>query len=224
MVSYLEWVNEELTKIPKIPIKGKKKKNSTLEYVCANLIKFNSVCLEFGVWKGNTANLISKYIKTVHGFDSFEGLPEEWIGVAPKSTFAIEGLPVVNENVFLVKGLFEDTLEQFLQKNEDLDVSLIHIDCDLYSSTKFVFDNLLRTGLLKKNTIIVFDELINYNNFLDGEILAFYEILTQSNLKFEWIGTHGNVANTQFIDSHKNWSFKQFRSNGYQQEVAIRIL
>ena len=35
---------------------------------------------EFGVFHGNTANMIARYLpnQTVHGFDSFRGLPEDW--------------------------------------------------------------------------------------------------------------------------------------------------
>jgi hypothetical protein len=37
--------------------------------------------LEFGVWSGRTIDLVADRVgpsRTVHGFDSFEGLPQEW--------------------------------------------------------------------------------------------------------------------------------------------------
>src|SRR5262245_26000335 len=43
-------------------------------------VRCQGLYLEFGVWRGRTINLIAKrvFYETVHGFDSFEGLPEEW--------------------------------------------------------------------------------------------------------------------------------------------------
>ena len=36
--------------------------------------------LEFGVWRGNSTNFFSKYVKKLYAFDSFEGLREDWEG------------------------------------------------------------------------------------------------------------------------------------------------
>src|SRR5258708_4193477 len=39
----------------------------------------NGLFLEFGVWSGKTINLTAERVNgPVHGFDSFEGLPEDW--------------------------------------------------------------------------------------------------------------------------------------------------
>jgi hypothetical protein len=47
--------------------------------------------LEFGVGGGRTTNFIAAlcWQKTVHGFDSFKGLPEDWQGPCQKGTFAL---------------------------------------------------------------------------------------------------------------------------------------
>ena len=34
--------------------------------------------LEFGVYKGNTINFFSAFVSKIYGFDSFEGLKDEW--------------------------------------------------------------------------------------------------------------------------------------------------
>src|SRR5690348_1613003 len=50
--------------------------------------------VEFGVFKGETLRYWSKLLKhpnsTLHGFDSFEGLPEDW-GSLDKRLFDVEG-------------------------------------------------------------------------------------------------------------------------------------
>ena len=49
---------------------------------------------EFGVYTGSAINYIaSKIDTTIHGFDSFEGLPEDWRTGAAKGTFKVDGLP-----------------------------------------------------------------------------------------------------------------------------------
>ena len=98
--------------------------------------------LEFGVYQGATINLIASETESaVHGFDSFEGLPEFWRDAYDKGTFQIAGLPAVNSNVTLHKGWFSDTLPLFLDKHCE-SVSFLHVDCDLYSSTQTVFSSL----------------------------------------------------------------------------------
>ncbi|WP_051656756.1 hypothetical protein [Butyrivibrio sp. AE3004] len=76
--------------------------------------------------------------QTIYGFDSFEGLPEDWFTA---STDFNEGslrqgkIPEVRKNVELVVGLFDATLTDFLEAHKE-NVAFMHIDCDLYSSTK----------------------------------------------------------------------------------------
>ena len=93
--------------------------------------------LEFGVYSGHTINRISGVVsKTdVFGFDSFDGLPEKWRDF-PQGTFHCKELPKVNDNVKLIVGLFQDTLQNFLSIHNK-PISFCHIDCDLYSSTKY---------------------------------------------------------------------------------------
>lgn len=113
-----------------------------LHYVFENMKlqhKPNTLWLEFGVFSGNTINYISNFTKdTVYGFDSFEGLPEKWRDGFDKGAFNRNGsLPQVNSNVELIKGWFNETLLDFIQKHNKK-VSFIHMDADLYSSTSTV--------------------------------------------------------------------------------------
>jgi hypothetical protein len=154
--------------------------------------KPNTLWLEFGVATGHTVNYISRFTNDkVYGFDSFEGLPEKWRDGYEKGFFSKNGvLPEVNSNVELIKGWFNETLLGFIQK-QNKKVSFIHMDADLYSSTKYIFDVL--KDYIDTDCVIVFDELVNYPGFdgETGELKAFYEFITENKVDYEWIGMNG---------------------------------
>lgn len=225
-MDYIEWINNNLNILSekcKKFIKSRNKNFTLKKILSENKLK---VCLEFGVFNGMTINMISKHCDKVYGFDSFEGLPEDWNGVCKKEHFQVKGLPKVDKNTTLIKGWFNETLEVFLNENPDIIIDMIHIDCDLYSSTRDIFNILIKYNKIKNGLIIVFDELINYSKFYEGEIKALYEMNINSNINFEWLYTHGNVVNYKDIlqEKYQNMTFKQFRNNGFQQEVAIIII
>jgi len=166
-----------------------------LEYVFEKMglrRKQDTLWLEFGVATGRTINYISKFTtEPVYGFDSFEGLPEKWREGFDKGAFSRNGdLPKVNDNVVLVKGWIDKTLPEFI-KSYNKKVSFVHIDVDLYSSTKCILNTL--KDYLDKDCVIVFDELVNYPGFDGdtGELKAFYEFVTENNVNYEWIGMNG---------------------------------
>ncbi len=151
-------------------------------------ITIDGLILEFGVYKGQTINYIASLLpnKQIYGFDSFEGLPETWRYNFYKGTFKVDNLPKVRENVILIKGWFEDTLPKFVETVGQIPVSFMHVDCDLYSSTKTIF-NYLKNNI-NSGTIIVFDEFFNYIGWEEGEFKAFYEFVNENKLDFEWLG------------------------------------
>ena len=154
--------------------------------------KPNTLWLEFGVCTGTTINYISKFTKDkVYGFDSFEGLPEKWRYDSDKGSFNRNGvLPQVNTNVELIKGWFNETLENFI-KTQNKKISFLHMDADLYSSTKYVL-NILK-DYIDDDCVVVFDELVNYHGFdgETGELKAFYEFINENEVDYEWIGMNG---------------------------------
>ena len=104
-------------------------------------LKPGELVLEFGVFSGRSINHLAATVgdeHLVHGFDSFEGLPEFWRDGYAAGAFAVGELPIVARNVRLVKGWFDQTLQPFLDENSGL-VALVHIDCDLYSSRSSFF-------------------------------------------------------------------------------------
>jgi hypothetical protein len=155
----------------------------------------NGLVMEFGVYSGKTINHIASLeAGTIWGFDSFEGLPEDWRPDIRKGNFKRTDLPEVLPNVELVVGWFENTLPGFLAAHPE-PVSFMHVDCDLYSSTRTVL-HFLRDRIVP-GTIIVFDEYFNYVGWRAHEFKAFAEFIAASGLNYRYIGavpSHQQVA------------------------------
>jgi hypothetical protein len=141
--------------------------------------------LEFGVFSGRTINHIARQVgQPVYGFDSFEGLPERWRDRWGTGHFKLKKLPQVLQNVTLIKGWFDKTLPEFLKAHPE-DVTFLHVDCDLYSSTQTIFTCL--APRIKTGTVIVFDEYFNYPGWREGEFRAFQEFIAREGLRFEYL-------------------------------------
>ena len=143
-------------------------------------------------------------LENAFGFDSFEGLPEDWKhafgSITKKGTFNVNGQTpdIDNTNVKFVKGWFEDTLPNFLRDNADLfsndnDV-VVHLDADLYGPSVFVLGGI---GLLSNRFFVLCDEWtggeseavfsedspIAYN-WSQGAITEFIASLTKENVNY----------------------------------------
>ena len=144
--------------------------------------------VEFGVYEGESIRAIGNWAgRPVHGFDSFEGLPEAWAGTTEAAgKFDAKGrLPKVPANVTLHAGWFQNTLPPFLAANPG-PVAFTNIDCDLYASTKTVFDGLAER--IGAGTILAFDEYFNYNNWRQHEFKAFQEYVQAHGVRYEYLG------------------------------------
>lgn len=144
--------------------------------------------LEFGVFQGKSINHFANRFpdETLHGFDSFEGLAEDWLGYhLPKGTFNLGGkLPKVNGNVTLHKGWFDKTLPSFLKENPQ-NIRLCHVDCDTYESALYVLQTV--ASRFVKGSVIVFDEYYGYPNFKEGEFKAWKEVCKKAKIKYKYI-------------------------------------
>jgi hypothetical protein len=118
----------------------------------------------------------------LYGFDSFEGLPERWNGF-PAGTFATGARPDL-PNTQLVVGRFEDTLPGFVQAHPE-HVSFLHIDCDLYSSTRTVLTAF--ADRIVPGTVILFDEIFGFAGFEPHEYRAFCEFIAETGRQFDVI-------------------------------------
>ena len=140
--------------------------------------------LEFGVWKGESSDFFSKFLNKLYCFDSFEGLKEEWVGTTySKGHFSLnKKIPSLNQNVELVVGWVDDTLDDFLKKHNPK-INFVHLDMDTYSPTKFVLEKI--KPYLVKNSTIIFDELYNYPGWKEGEFKALKEVFNDNEFKFK---------------------------------------
>jgi Macrocin-O-methyltransferase (TylF) len=137
--------------------------------------------LEFGVYQGSSLQLFAERFPTrrIYGFDSFEGLPEDWAN-RPKGTFKTP-VPELNApNVTLVKGLFDATVPQFLAEWSGR-AAIVHVDCTLYASTMACLPPVLPR--CQKGTILIFDEYYGYPDFTQHEWRAWRELRGKHRIK-----------------------------------------
>ena len=176
--------------------------------------------LEFGVHTGSTINRIAakrpdlKFI----GFDSFEGLPEDW-DTGPKlvttATFDRGGvMPKVSENVTLVKGFFDHSLPHWLKGQNGIDrkglkderhISYLHVDCDIYSSTVTIFENL--NEFIKPGCIIRFDEICCWRTAFDEPATFVRRVPYTTWEQHEWKAATEWMQkyNRKFVPICRNW-------------------
>jgi len=153
---------------------------------------------EFGVYKGRTARFMSHFVfrsasRLLHLFDSFEGLPEDWVGHWKKGHFDLKGkIPEFDPNITRIyKGWFRDTVPPFAEALEQ-PLAFIHMDADLYQSTRDVLDPL--NGKIAPGTVILFDEYVMQEQ--DDEHRALWDWAERYGRKFEylWRTRHVQVA------------------------------
>jgi hypothetical protein len=147
--------------------------------------------LEFGVWQGASINRIASWTdRRVYGFDSFQGLPEAWSTVG-KGFFALDRPPKVRPNVTLVQGWFNETLPRFLEEHPG-PVAFVHMDCDLYSSTKTVLE--LLADRLVSGTTIVLDDFLMEPGWQCQEHKAWREFAETYHVGFDYLGYQTGLA------------------------------
>jgi len=179
-------------------------KNSVLEYAIKKSLQLNleqsGTYLEFGVWNGNSINFLSKFLqkKSIYGFDSFEGLKEDWKGYHLTSgTFNLnKKVPNLKKNIIPMVGWIQDTLPSFLSEKK-LKINFMHIDTDTYETAKFILENTKK--YLSKNSIIVFDELYNFPGWDVGEYKALTEVFSDNEYKFLGFALKGEQVVIQIL-------------------------
>jgi hypothetical protein len=152
---------------------------------------------EFGVAAGISLISFFRILKNLeegntrkfYGFDSFEGLPElsekdvvkdeataseemKKGGYAHKDAYPeLLSFAEKNSSVKLLKGWFNESVPKFFSENPETRLAFIHMDADLYDSTKTALEN--SWNRLVPGGIILFDEL--HHPSFPGETLAFEE-------------------------------------------------
>ena len=156
--------------------------------------------LEFGVSDGASLRYWSKLLRhpgsALHGFDSFEGLPENWNALNPAGKFSTGGaLPVLDdERVRLFKGWFEETLPTY--EWPEFDRLVVNLDADLYSSTRYVLDFVAER--IAPGSFVYFDEFMDREH----ELRAFDDFLTASSMPFVVRGATKKLVHVLFQRVH----------------------
>ena len=173
--------------------------------------------LEFGVFQGSSFNAHARWLNaafpdrrfTIRGFDTFTGLPEEWRSyknetVAEQGAFNTDGLvpeiwsDVLERNdVRFYKGLFDETIPLYL--TEAAPIGFLHIDCDLYSSTRSVLHGIRE--YIVPGTIIRFDDWVYLNSeeYNDHEQRAFYEWVAECGVQYEFFPQRPEKKHEKFV-------------------------
>jgi len=161
----------------------------------------DELLLDLGVWIGWSTRLISDASgRTVYGFDTFEGLVEDWQIddqiLVKRGTFSLseplaqrfirdtgvslhDGVPAaLGRKVQFIRGSTYETLAPFLADRPSVPIRLFHMDLDTYESCLHALETC--KDRFVEGSILVFDEYLVTN----GEMLAFYEF--QRKYELEW--------------------------------------
>lgn len=166
------------------------------DYVAGRLADHTVLYVEFGVYQGESikywSNLLKNRDARLIGFDSFEGLPENWCRDHGEGTFSTDGRPpaVPDQRVSFVKGWFDETLPG--HRFPDADCLVLHLDADLYSSTRTVLHHMKER--IRPGAILIFDEFSNR----DHELRAFDEYLRETGSLFRAIGATRGLCQVAF--------------------------
>jgi Macrocin-O-methyltransferase (TylF) len=137
-----------------------------------------NLALEFGVYKAGMINYQARKFPALNfvGFDSFEGLQEQWSAMAPAKTFDLGGkLPKVRPNVRLVKGWFAEAAPRWKTENPGSGIPLlVHVDCDTYAATVDVLQ--FCADYVEHGLVLHFDDYFGFPNWRTGGFKALQEI------------------------------------------------
>ena len=167
-----------------------------IETIAKPIAEQEVLYLEFGVWKGESTRRWSQLLKNknsrLHGFDSFEGLPEDWNDEMKSGHFSTRGVPpdIPDGRVKFFVGRFEQTLPTY--QFVDSPVLVIYLDADLYSSTAFVLGTLKKH--IKVGTIICCDDFWDRHH----EQRAFNEFLSETGMTVELIAADYGMRRVVF--------------------------
>jgi hypothetical protein len=146
--------------------------------------------LEFGVAAGYSINVTALLRKTnghTYGFDTFEGLPDlsgHWtIGMYTQNGT----VPLLHPNAVVIKGLFNETLQPFLDEHKGEKLSFVNMDMDQYSGALYVLTRLL-PAYTRPGSVLHFHDFLDINEATlemrgGEEMLALYDTMKSSAAK-----------------------------------------
>ena len=166
------------------------------ELVAGDVADEQVLYLEFGVYEGASMRIWSRLLRNershLHGFDSFEGLPEGWSLEEGRGHFSTGGEPpeIGDPRVRFFTGWFDDTLPSYEPPPHERLV--VNVDADLYSSASVVLRTVER--LLVPGSYLYFDEL--HDRF--HELRAFDEFLARTGMRFCTVAVSRDLSHAAF--------------------------
>jgi O-methyltransferase len=182
---------------------------------------------EFGTHTGRTARVVSRAMrlyranKSLHLFDSFEGLPEATAaadlqnvhvkagiwgqgalkGIFPEQLHRQCAKQIGADSVRIYKGWFSETLPKIPAGTK---FSMVHIDSDLYLSAHEVLDFLFRNRSVSGGAMILFDDWqCNRASNEFGERRAWKEVVERHKVEAENMGCYGWGGHKFIVHSYR---------------------
>jgi O-methyltransferase len=153
--------------------------------------------LEFGVFQGDSmrqwVSLNKHKDSRFIGFDSFEGLPEDWRSGQGKGHFDVCGvMPRIDDpRVEFVKGWFENTIPPFARDFSTRNRLLLHVDSDLYGSAMLALVHF--APFMSKGTLLIFDEFYDREN--EFKALMDWQKICRKNFRIiAEMGNYGKIC------------------------------
>ena len=200
----------------------------SIQWVYENFIEGDIV--EFGTATGFSGRVIARAMrfaeaararKTLHLYDSFEGLPEARSEVdqnsfefrsgvwAPGTMKALTDVELAAacakfigpEHVVTHKGWFSDTVPRLVPGQK---FALVHFDGDMYQSTMDAVGGLLKAGAISNGAVICFDDWNcgqadpNY-----GERRAWRELIAQYGIQSSEWRVYSTMGRSFFIHDYR---------------------
>jgi O-methyltransferase len=127
------------------------------------------------------------------GFDSFEGLPEDWRAEKGRGHFNVGGAtPLIDDlRVKFVKGWFENTVPEFARDFSTKNRLVVHLDADLYGSTMLALVHF--SHFMSRGTLLMFDEF--YDREHEFKALMDWQRIYKRNFRIvAEVGNYGKIC------------------------------
>lgn len=205
---------------------------------------------EFGTMAGRTASVIAEAMKaydrftpqerkTLHLFDSFRGLPEAESEIDRRSPHVAAGVwgagtclgiseeelvrkcaqHLDRDRVRTYAGWFADTLPAL---PADTRFALLHIDCDLYQSTRDVLDACFSRGLVSPGAALFFDDWnCNAARPEFGERRAWTEAVALYRIEATDCGEYGMGCRKFVVHAYTPLALPPVRSAGEPRRLSV---
>jgi hypothetical protein len=185
---------------PRISVPSRYEPRSRAELfrlIAAEVADREVLYLEFGVASGSSIRQWSELLRnprsSLHGFDSFLGLPHDWsLEGHEQGAFSTGGEPPKfdDSRVRFFTGWFAETLPSYRwPEHEKL---VVVMDADLYSSTSTALEHV--KPHLVPGSFLYFDQ---FHHRCD-ELRAFAELLDESTLRFELFAASQDLSKVAF--------------------------